>query len=874
MSRNLLPTDPKPIHYKLSITPELDTFLFTGHVDIRLIANEQQSSITLNYSALVFVRITLTLASDPSAVESIPVEAIILNEAEMKATFPLQKPFIGEAILSIDYTGTIGDNLTGFYRSKYTVGGKEAYMVTTQFESIDARRALPCWDEPAVKAVFEVSITAPSEMLALSNTPHYKKEAVDGKTRWFFEPTPKMSTYLLAWTVGVFECIEASIKKTHKVPDGEVDRTLVRVFTPEGKKSKASFALEVACQVLPLYEQFFGSNYVLPKVDLLAIPDFGAGAMENWGLITYREVALLCDANSSASQKESVAIVVAHELAHQWFGNLVTMEWWKELWLNESFATYMEYWAINKIFPEWHVFTQFVHSEITRAFQLDSLRSSHPVEVDVQNAKEIDDIFDAISYSKGGSILRMVVDFIGESAFRMGISEYLKHFAYSNATTKDLWTFLGKAAGKPLAPILENWTGKQGYPYLIVSLSPDRKNLILIQRRFLATGDVAAEEDQTVWKIPLLIETPESGVQRFIIEKREDTLPLEHLSWVKVNKDQSAFCRVLYEDEGLLNALLPLIASKTLSTIDRYGIISDYHAFARAGLCSAVDVLKLLSYFVDEDDFTVWCSIVDFEVELRMILFGQGRDVLSAFDSYCVKLYSKTINRIGMSPKSNEDHRVMQLRGVLFGRLTAAGYPAAVAYAKELYSNRQNVPVPPDLRQAVYRVYVEENGHSAFKEMKTLAETTDDVMERIHCLRALAFSRTENVVEDLFQYSLSDKIRSQDIVYVFSALASNPATAKKYADVLRQSWKKISEQLPGLILGRALKFLEYGTDATVADEMEAYWNLLDEKARMGMTRSFQQGVEGLRNNAVVAARNVKRLTEFVINSASNTNQGF
>ncbi|RNE99040.1 aminopeptidase-like protein [Trypanosoma rangeli] len=860
--RNILPDDPTPHHYKITILPDLDAFLFTGHVDIQLTAKRTQKSITLHCNELSLVKVTLTSAGNPSAVETIPAESILLDASEMKATFLLQTPFIGEAVLSIDYTGEINDRLAGFYRSKYTVKGKECYMGSTQFEPVDARRAIPCWDEPAVKAVFEMIITAPSNLLVLSNMPHRHKEKVGDKIRWTFYPTPKMSTYLLAWAIGEFEYVERRIKKTHGVENGQPEDTLVRVFTPEGKTPKASFALDVACQVLPLYEEFFESNYILPKADLLAIPDFAAGAMENWGLITYRETALLCDENSSAFQRQYVAIVVAHELAHQWFGNLVTMQWWKELWLNESFATYMEYWSINKLFPDWHVFTQFVHQENSRALKLDSLRSSHPVEVDVQNAKEIDDIFDAISYSKGGSIVRMVVNFIGEAAFQKGMTAYLKHFAYGNATTEDLWNFLGKAAGKALVPILKSWTGKQGYPFLTVASSPDKQTLQIIQHRFFATGDTCEKEDETVWKIPLMLTTPEHGIQRYVLEERKNSLTSPHPSWVKVNSDLSAFCRVLYESEDLLQSLLSAVAAKKLSNIDRLGIISDYHAFARAGYCGAVKVLQLLSYYVDEDDFTVWCCIIDFETELKAVVATQGEKALNAHNTFFRKLYSNAMKKVGYTFKSDDDHNVIQLRASLFTRLVADEDEETIAYALNLYAERQTTPINSDLRCAVVSAFLKRNGRAALDEVKMLAETALDAMERTHYLRAMASSKVDGLVTELFEYAFYGKIRSQDIVYILGPLAANTETFEAYASELRRMWSLLVKKLPGLILGDAVKFIEHGANKNVANDMEAFWNKLDEGDKQGMLRSFQQGLEGIRNNAVWASRDAKEVAEF------------
>lgn len=316
----------------------------------------------------------------------------------------------GDYKLHLKFTGEINDKMKGMYRSKYiSESGEERYVAVTQFEATDARRCFPCWDEPAIKATFDISLIVPPNLVALSNMPVKSTKEVASLSQVDFERTPVMSTYLVAVVVGEYDYVE----------DRSSDGVLVRVYTPKGKKEQGLFALEVASKVLPYYKDYFNIAYPLPKIDLIAIADFSAGAMENWGLVTYRETCLLVDPeNTSAARKQFIALVVGHELAHQWFGNLVTMEWWTHLWLNEGYASFVEFLCVNHLFPQYDIWTQFVTDMYIRALELDCLKSSHPIEVPVGHPSEIDEIFDDISYDKGASVIRMLHHYIGDDDFR------------------------------------------------------------------------------------------------------------------------------------------------------------------------------------------------------------------------------------------------------------------------------------------------------------------------------------------------------------------------------------------------------------------------------------------------------------------------
>eukprot|EP00276_Gloeochaete_wittrockiana_P001400 CAMPEP_0184675586 /NCGR_PEP_ID=MMETSP0308-20130426/87867_1 /TAXON_ID=38269 /ORGANISM="Gloeochaete witrockiana, Strain SAG 46.84" /LENGTH=970 /DNA_ID=CAMNT_0027123301 /DNA_START=44 /DNA_END=2956 /DNA_ORIENTATION=- len=441
--RVLLPTDVRPKTYRLDLQPNLETFIFNGIAEVDVTVVNATSTVTLHAVDLKISSIQLVTKH-----ETLTPLSYALDEKKdtLSIVFKENLP-LGDGTFKFVYTGTLNDQMAGFYRSKYTVDGQDRYLATTQFESTDARRAFPCWDEPCLKATFDVTLTVPSNRVAISNMPEVSSTVrTDGFRVIKFDTTPIMSTYLLAFVVGEFDLVEGN------TPEG----VHVRVFTPPGKKDQGLFALEVCIKSLSYFSQYFGIPYPLKKMDCIAIPDFAAGAMENWGLVTYREVAVLIDpVNSSTAMRQRVAEVVAHEMAHQWFGNLVTMEWWTHLWLNEGFATWAAYLAVDHIFPEWDMWTQFVTGNFSRALTLDGLKSSHPIEVEVKNSGEISEIFDAISYSKGASVIRMLASYLGYETFKQGLNVYLKRFTYRNAVTEDLWQALSDVSGQPIVTMMK-----------------------------------------------------------------------------------------------------------------------------------------------------------------------------------------------------------------------------------------------------------------------------------------------------------------------------------------------------------------------------------------------------------------------------------
>ena len=497
--------------------------------------------------------------------------------------------------------------MAGFYRSSYKDrDGSTKYLATTQMEPTDARRAFPCFDEPALKAQYTITLVADKHHTCLSNMDEASEREVDSKITGgkrkavTFNKTPLMSTYLLAFIVGELNCVETN---DFRVP--------VRVFaTPDKDIEHGRFSLDLAAKTLDFYEKTFDSKFPLPKMDMVAIPDFSAGAMENWGLITYRVVDVLYDEKTSgASTKQRIAEVVQHELAHQWFGNLVTMDFWDGLWLNEGFATWMSWYSCDKFYPEWHVWQSYVTDTLQGALSLDSLRSSHPIEVPVKRADEINQIFDAISYSKGSCVLRMISKYLGEQTFMEGIRQYLKKHAYGNTQTRDLWAALSDASGKPVEEVMDIWTKNVGYPVISVTEDEPSQSIHVKQNRFLRTGDVKPEEDRTLFPVFLGLRTKDGVDETLTLSERDHSFKVLSLDFFKLNADHSGIYRTSYTAARL--AKLGQAAKDGLLTVeDRAGMIADAGALASSGYQKTSGILSLLKNFDGETEFVVWSELL------------------------------------------------------------------------------------------------------------------------------------------------------------------------------------------------------------------------------------------------------------------------
>ena len=567
--------------------------------------NEESKTIALNTFELDIN--SSTISQNGKEITSSP--KVSFDADKQITTFSLDQSLSAgsKAFLKIAFNGTLNEQLAGFYKSTYQhPDGTDHYLATTQFEATDARRAFPCFDEPALKAYFTVTLVGDKHHTCLSNMDQASEKEVDSKVTGgkrkavTFNKTPLMSTYLLAFIIGELNVIETN---EFRIP--------VRVFSPPGSNIEhGRFALNLAAKTLAFYEKEFDSEFPLPKMDMVAIPDFSAGAMENWGLVTYRSVAVLVDEESSgASHRQRVAEVVQHELAHQWFGNLVTMDFWDGLWLNEGFATWMSWYACNTFFPEWKIWESYVTNDLAQALSLDSLRSSHPIEVPVKRADEVNEIFDAISYSKGSSVIRMISTYLGEGVFMDGIRRYIKKHQYGNTRTEDLWAALADASGKPVEQLMSIWTKKVGYPIVSVTEVPGKNVIHVQQNRFLRTNDVKPGEDETLYPVFLELRTKEGVDRNAVLNKREQEFTLKDLDFFKLNADQTGIYRTTYTPERLEK--LGQAAKQGLLTVsDRAGLVGDASSLAASGHQKTSGALALAKGFNEESEFIVWDQII------------------------------------------------------------------------------------------------------------------------------------------------------------------------------------------------------------------------------------------------------------------------
>uniref|UniRef100_A0A182NID0 Aminopeptidase n=1 Tax=Anopheles dirus TaxID=7168 RepID=A0A182NID0_9DIPT len=782
--------------------------------------------VTLNALDLKIGKATVTYGDQTLAAQDIQFDA-----DQETACFVFGTPIPpGGASLAVEFTGELNDKMKGFYRSKYfSATGEERYAGVTQFEATDARRCFPCWDEPAIKATFDITLVVPKDRVALSNMPVREERVSDADETLRvlrFDRTPVMSTYLVAVVVGEYDYVE----------DKSADGVLVRVYTPVGKREQGRFALDVATKVLPYYKDYFNIAYPLPKMDLIAISDFSAGAMENWGLITYRETFVLVDPeNTSLIRKQSIALTVGHEIAHQWFGNLVTMEWWTHLWLNEGYASFVEFLCVDHLFPDYDIWTQFVTDMYTRALELDCLRNSHPIEVPVGHPSEIDEIFDEISYNKGASVIRMLHHYIGDEDFKKGMHVYLTRHQYRNTSTEDLWNALQEASSKPVGEVMSTWIKQMGFPVVRVlssqQLDGSRRLLRIAQEKFCADGCQPAEPFR--WLIPINVSTPASAnAVSTVLEADTAEITVEGVKehdWVKINPGTIGYYRTQYPAD-MLEQFLPAIKDTTLPPLDR--------------------------------NYTVWSSITNCLAKLQLLL--AHTPVEKQFGEYGVRLYQPVAAKLGWDVKPGESHLDTLLRSLVLGRLVSFGCPKTVAEAKRRFEEHaQNKRVlPADLRSTCYRAVLQNGDLATYDEMLRLYRATDLHEEKDRISRALGSIGNVDILRRVIDFAMSEEVRAQDAVFVIVSVALNPKGRDMAWDYFCERWQVLLNQYEGgFLLARLIKYLteNFSTEER-ALEVERFFR---EHDFPGTERTVSQSIETIRLNADWMRRDLDAIAAYL-----------
>jgi puromycin-sensitive aminopeptidase len=836
-----LPANVTPERYDLILTPDLKAFTFAGSETVAISVHEATTEVVLNALELEIESATAERASK-SLTAQIELEPL-RERARLRFGEALET---GAWTLRIKFRGILNDKLHGFYRSQYTdAAGKLQTVATTQFEATDARRAIPCWDEPALKAVFGVTLIIDDDLTALSNAGiKSERKLGNGKKETVFKDTIRMSTYLLAFIIGEFEA-------TAPVDAG----TPLRVVHVPGKRALTGWAEQIGAYSLKFFADYYGIPYPGDKLDLIAIPDFAAGAMENLGAITFRETALLADdRTASRAELERIADVVSHENAHMWFGDLVTMRWWNGIWLNEAFATFMEMLAVDAWKPNWKRWESFGVSR-GAAMAIDALKSTRSIEYTVLSPEDCRSMFDVLTYEKGAAVLRMLEQFLGAEVFRKGISAYLKKHQYNNTETGDLWDALETASGQPVRSMMDTWIFQQGFPVVSAAPTTDGLGLKITQRRFFFAPP--ENPGPQLWHVPVMVRArTDQGLatHKLLLTEAETTLQLPgKLEWALLNEGGHGFYRVRHSPE-VLAALTKNLS--TLKPIERFGLVSDTWAATVAGLTPLAEFIKMARLFHDETDINVWRALIGAFNYLDMVATDAQRPAVAAAVR---EIAGPAAARLGWSAVADEDELQGQLRALLLATLGTVGEDSAVqARASELYDAWQLDPSKAnrDLQPAFVSILAHAGDTARYQKFKQHFKSARTPQEEQRYLFALANFSEISLLRQTMEMTLNGEVRTQNAPYLLHSLLANNASRIEAWEFLKRNWATIVEKFPDSALPRMCEAINGLLDRQA--EVEEFFK--QHKVRLG-GKLIDQHLERLAVAVIFRQREGTRLEE-------------
>jgi puromycin-sensitive aminopeptidase len=826
-----LPRHIAPKRYDLELTPDLAAATFTGEVVITLQVSAPGNVIVLNAKELGINSVRVDGAPAKFELHADTERLVITTDNTINP---------GTSSLSISFTGILNDKLRGFYRSTYIDdAGVEQVIATTQMQSTDCRRAFPCWDEPDFKAVFGTTLVVDNDLMAISNGPEVSRTAsTNNKIAVRFADTIPMSTYLVAFIVGRLEA-------TAPV---DVNGTPMRLVHVPGKSHLTDFGLRIGAFSLKWFEDYYGIKYPGTKVDLIALPDFAAGAMENLGCITFREVLLLVDpAKSTQMEQQLVADVVSHENAHMWFGDLVTMKWWNGIWLNEAFATFMEVAACDAFAPQWKRWTSF-GLERSAAFEVDSLHSTRPVEFPVNSPDDCEGMFDVLTYQKGGSLLRMLEMFLGQDRFRAGVSHYLTKHSYANTETNDLWDAIEesvKAGGQgdvPVRALMDSWIWQPGYP--LVSADIDNGALVLRQNRF------AFDEtnDPTVWLVPVHLRNGNNETKVLLDQPAARITLADPNAPVVVNAGGHGYYRVAYSPALLARLNAATIAG--MSTIERYNLVDDAWNAVVAGRLSTVDFLGFLNGFANERELAVWQAIAIGLRGCERLLPGYQQHLLQR---RIANLVAPALADLGWYPKPAEDDLTGKLRGLLIVLLACdAGDLDAQQTARTFHAAAEaGQDVHPEVAAAATTVVASTGGEAEFNRFVDKFKTAESPQDQMRALYALADFQSADLIERACQFAFSGEVKTQNAPFLLNRCIANREFGNVAWRVVRQRWTEANEKFPVNTIVRMIDTTKLLNSPEQLADVQAFFA---EHPIPQSVKTLEQVMERQRVNAALRAR--------------------
>jgi len=744
----------RPIHYKIHLKPDLVNFTFEGTCALQLNTNEAVSEIALNVLEIAIWRCRFRRG------DHFLECAYLVDPGKEELHVVLPEPVSGDIYLEIDYQGLINNKMAGFYRSKYVRDGETKYIAVTQFEESDARRAFPCMDHPAKKATFEIEMDIEENLVAISNCVVKRENTLgNGRKRVVFEQTPIMSTYLVFFGVGEFEFIY-----------DETDPR-VRVATLPGMIEYGRFGVDFGRKALEFSETYYGINYPLPKMDLIAIPDFAFGAMENWGAITFRENLLLhYPGITSKSGEERICEVIAHEIAHQWFGNLVTPSDWKYLWLNESFATYFGYGVVDHYCPKWNTWEQFLEGNTGSAMARDSLLETFAIEIPGGEHVVINASTAPIIYNKGGSILRQAEGYIGKDNFQKGLRHYLKKYAYACAASRHLWESFEHVSQLPVSKMMNSWIEQPGFP--MVEVFRNGEQLRLSQKRFTY---LPGDSDQK-WIVPvtimLITDVGESQELTVLLDDVEKTIDIDPATTVyKVNNAQTGFYRVKYRDTENLSELGRRVRNKMLPSEDSWGLQNDLYAFVKSGDVTVQDYLDFVTHYENEDAYLPLTSIAHHLFDAYLVLKGDLKEKIA---SMSVNWFDTLLATIGYDPNPDEENTTSILREQLIWVSSLFGSKPSTEFARGKFNQlMEGNPCHPDIMRSVMQVGALTGNRNVFDWLDRRLQASESEHERMNLLTALGCFQNSNLIDNALEFVL-DEVPARNKFIPVVAMASNP----------------------------------------------------------------------------------------------------
>ncbi len=851
LDRYRLPRSVVPSHYDLVLEPDLDAATFAGTAGIDVEVVEPVDSVVLNALDLEIssarlvgpngTTLTGTVSYDPDTERA----TIDLDEAAAPGAWRLELAFTGE----------LNDKLVGFYRSTFTDDeGTTHTIAVTQMESTHARRAFPCWDEPDFKATFAVTLVVAEGLTALSNAAEISSEPTgDGRRRVRFATTMTMPTYLVAFVVGPLEVTEP------KLTEGGVP---IRIAHPPGKGHLTPYALDAAVFCLDFFADWFDIPYPADKLDLVAVPDFAFGAMENLGCVTFREVLLLIDPDTATQPElERLVDVVAHELAHMWFGDLVTMGWWEGIWLNEAFATFMEMLATDAYRPQWQRWVSFGLSR-TAAFDVDALANTRPIEFPVVSPEDAEGMFDLLTYEKGAAVLRMLEQYLGAEVFQAGIRRYLRTHEYGNTVTTDLWDAIEAASGEPVRRIMDTWIYQGGFPSVGVSTEAGGRRIRLTQQPFRTLDPDGGEPARGEWAVPVTLRIGRgevSSIERVLLDGDTVTVDLDApADWVLANADSSGFYRAHYSTEAR-DALIDARAS--LSSLERYSLVDDAWAAVLAGTLDAPSFLDLCRRLAaDETDLSVWQRLAAGLGSLDRIVPDHARE---AWEATVRAIVGPALERLGWEPTTEEDERTRQLRGTLVRSLAVLGRDEdTIAKARAVHDRALagGTGLDPALVAAAVEVVAATGGPDDFDTFVARQEKAPTPQERQRYLHALADFPGEAEFRRLLDMSLTEAVRTQDAAFVLRRAMHNREHGPSAWRFVRDNWDAVNERLPSMTIVRMAEGVRALSTPELARDVEAFFA---EHPLPQATKTLAQHLEAMRVNVGLREREAERIATAV-----------